>query len=260
MCIMMVIYRTVPNYPIVIAANRDEYYSRFALGPHILQDNPVIWGGRDQQAKGSWLGVNAHGLVVGLTNRRLSDEQVHEENRRSRGLLCLDALGLRCPTDVATWLASEALDRYNPFNLLVIAAESAIWIGYDEKLEMSWLEPGLHILANRNLNDGQSFRVHRARSLIEPVQHRPLDRLMPYLKRACSDHQDDVSDRETLCLHRDGTQYGTVSSSILAIAPDLQQSRYLYSSGHPCGVAYQDYSFLFTQDTSGFSAIRPSGL
>jgi uncharacterized protein with NRDE domain len=247
MCIMAVMYRSVLDYPIVIAANRDEYYSRSAVGPRVLQENPMIWGGRDQQAKGSWLGVNAHGLVVGLTNRRLHDEQLHDEDRRSRGLLCLDALRQRCPTDVVTWLAREAFDRYNPFNLLVMDAESALWIAYDGKPEMFWLEPGLHILANRNLNDGQSLRVQRARDLIEPVQSQPLHELMLHLEGVCRDHQDNVADRETLCMHRDDTQYGTVSSSILAIAPGLQQSRYLYASGHPCTAAYQDYSFLFTQ-------------
>jgi hypothetical protein len=238
-------YRTVPNYPIVIAANRDEYYSRVASGPHVLEENPMIWGGRDQQASGSWLGVNAHGLAVGLTNRRLSEEQVNDDDRRSRGLLCLDALRQCRPADVVTWLESEAHDRYNPFNLLVMDAESALWIAYDGKPEILRMEPGLNILANRNLNDGQSLRVQRARELLEPTQYFPLDELIPYLERTCSDHQEDVADRETLCLHRDHTQYGTVSSSILAIAPGLQQSRYLYASGHPCEAVYQDYSHLF---------------
>lgn len=248
MCIMIVMYQIVPHYPIVIAANRDEYYSRSASGPRVLQHDPVIWGGRDEQARGSWLGVNAYGLVVGLTNRRLSDEQVNADDRRSRGLLCVDALCQRRPTDVATWLGSEVPDRYNAFNLLVMDTVSALWIAYDGKPEISWLEPGLHILANRDLNDCQSLRVQRARSLIEPVQTYPLPELMPYLERACSDHQSDVADRETICMHRVDAHYGTVSSSILAITSDLQRSRYLYVGGHPCEAVYQDYSCLFMQD------------
>jgi hypothetical protein len=253
MCIMAIMYQTVPNCPIVVAANRDEYYSRSALGPRILQHQPTIWGGRDQQAHGSWLGVNAYGLVVGLTNRKLSDDQANDTNRRSRGLLCLEALHQCCPADVVTWLASEAPDRYNPFNLLVMDTDSALWIAYDGYPIMSWLEPGLHVLANRDLNDSESRRVQRARSLVEPVQHLPLDKLLPYLQRICCDHQNDVTDREAICMHQDETQYGTVSSSILAITPDLEKSCYLYASGHPCVVAYQDYSFLFLQSPSGVS-------
>jgi len=251
MCIMAVMYQTVSHYPIVMAANRDEYYSRSALGPRVLQQHPSIWGGRDQQARGSWLGVNAHGLVVGLTNRRMSEDQPHHEERRSRGLLCLDALQLHHPTDVVTWLNHEAANRYNPFNLLVMDTEAALWIAYDGKPEVTWLKPGLHILANRNLNDVQSRRVQRARDLIEPASTGSLDDLMAHLQVVCRDHQNEATDRDTLCMHRDETQYGTVSSSILAIAPDLRQSRYFYADGHPCSIPYQDYSFLFMQDTSG---------
>ncbi len=249
MCIMAVMYRTVPNYPIVVAANRDEYYQRSALGPRVLAENPIIWGGRDQQAKGSWLGVNAHGLVVGLTNRRFNEEQVNDDDRRSRGLLCLDALRQCRPADVVTWLESEAPHRYNPFNLLVMGAESALWVAYDGKPEIVWLEPGLHILANRNLNDNESLRVQRARELVGPVQDHRLDELMSHLKHACCDHQDHVTDRETLCMHRDHTAYGTVSSSILAVASSLQQSQYFYAGGYPCEVSYQDYSYLFAQNS-----------
>lgn len=245
MCILALMFQTVPHYPIVIAANRDEYYTRSALGPRVLQRDPMIWGGRDLQANGSWLGVNGHGLVVGLTNRRLSDEQANDDERRSRGLLCLDALCQIRPTDVVTWLENETPNRYNPFNLLVSDAESAVWVAYDGKPKVSWLKPGLHILANRNLNDDESLRVQRAHDLIEPVQDRLLHDLIPHLEVACGDHQDGVADRETLCMHREETQYGTVSSSILAIASSLLQSRYLYANGHPCEVTYYDYSYLF---------------
>ncbi len=246
MCIIMVMYQTVPDYPIVLAANRDEYYSRSASGPCVLQINPTSWGGRDQQAGGSWLGVNAHGLVVGLTNRRMSDEQENTEGRRSRGLLCLDALSHREPAGVAEWLASESPDRYNAFNLLVMGTESALWIAYDGKPDTHALEPGLHILANRNLDDPQSIRIQRARDLIEPVQGCSLDDLIPYLQSACRDHQEAVTNRDTMCMHREETKYGTVSSSILAVAPDFLQSRYLYVDAHPCESIYQDHSGLFT--------------
>ena len=245
MCIMTVMYRTVPNYPIVIAANRDEDYRRSALGPRVLQHCPTIWGGRDQQANGSWLGVNAYGLMVGLTNRKMSEEQPHHDDRRSRGLLCLDALRLRRPEEVIVCLTGEPEDRYNPFNLLVMDAEAALWVAYDGKPDFTWLEPGLHILGNRDLNEEESLRAQRARGLIEPYQNGPLEALMPHLQCLCRDHQDDVAERDALCMHRDETQYGTVSSSILALAPALPQSRYLYADGHPCMVAYQDYSFLF---------------
>ena len=107
MCILMVIHKGIPSYPIVVAANRDEYYDRPTQGPHQLAHTPVVWGGRDTRAGGTWLGVNAHGLVIGLTNRRIREEQENDPQRRSRGLLCLEALQCRTATEAADFLASE---------------------------------------------------------------------------------------------------------------------------------------------------------
>ena len=92
MCILMVIHRLLPDYPIIVAANRDETYDRPTQGPALLCDAPRIWGGRDERAGGTWMGVNEHGVVVGLTNRRLDAEQEADPERRSRGMVCLEAL------------------------------------------------------------------------------------------------------------------------------------------------------------------------
>ena len=102
MCLLMVIHKGVPGYPIIVVANRDEYYDRPTQGPHQLAHTPAIWGGRDTRAGGTWLGVNTHGLAIGLTNRRIREDQENDPQRRSRGLLCLEAL--HCST------AAEAAD------------------------------------------------------------------------------------------------------------------------------------------------------
>ncbi len=59
MCILMVIHQGIPGYPIVVAANRDEYYDRPTQGPCQLASTPAVWGGRDARAGGTWLGINA---------------------------------------------------------------------------------------------------------------------------------------------------------------------------------------------------------
>src|SRR5919198_875836 len=120
MCLLMVIHQGVPGYPMVVAANRDEYYDRPTQGPHRLAYNPVIWGGRDTRAGGTWLGVNAHGLVIGLTNRRTREEQENDPQCRSRGLLCLAALQCSTAAEATEFLLSEPPERYNPFNLLIM--------------------------------------------------------------------------------------------------------------------------------------------
>ena len=246
MCIMTVLYQRVPDFPIVIAANRDEFYDRPACEPQLLQDAPKIWGGRDLRAGGTWLGFNEYGVVVGLTNRRMQDDQETDPSRCSRGLLCLAALKFRHAAEVTTFLAAEAPERYNPFNLLVLDTKSAFWTAYDGKPETQKLGPGLHILANQNLNDCTARRVRRARQLLSGTGAPNFQALFPHLERFCRDHEHGVEDRETICMHRHNKKYGTVSSTILAVSRDIESSIYRYADRHPCLQHYDDYSSLLS--------------
>jgi len=246
MCILMVIHKGIPSYPIVVAANRDEYYDRPTQGPHQLAHTPVVWGGQDARAGGTWLGVNAHGLVIGLTNRRIREHQENDPQRRSRGLLCLEALQCRTATEAADFLASEPTEHYNPFNLLMLDQHEILWAAYEGKSYLQRLEPGLHILTNGNINDFETVRIRRARRLLQHATYTEWPRCLSLLEQVCRDHESGVKDRETICMHRDYERYGTVSSTILALAPAVVGSVYRYAAGHPCTILYEDYSYLLT--------------
>ena len=73
MCTLAIYFQVFPDYPVVIAANRDEYLARPALPPTTLLEHPHVVGGKDLQASGTWLGINQYGLVAGLLNRRRTD-------------------------------------------------------------------------------------------------------------------------------------------------------------------------------------------
>jgi uncharacterized protein with NRDE domain len=249
MCILMVIHKGVPGYPIVVAANRDEYYDRPTQGPHQLAYTPAVWGGRDTRAGGTWLGVNAHGLVIGLTNRRVREDQENDPQRRSRGLLCLEALQCRTAAEAADFLASEPPERYNPFNLLMLDQYELLWAAYEGKSHMHRLEPGLHILANGNINDFETVRIRRARRLLQHATYTEWRRCLPLLEQVCRDHECGVKDRETICMHRDHERYGTVSSTLLALTPEVAGSVYRYAAGHPCTILYEEHSSLLTSAT-----------
>ncbi|MGQ4810414.1 hypothetical protein NKDENANG_03880 [Candidatus Entotheonellaceae bacterium PAL068K] len=244
MCILMVAYRRVRAYPIVLAANRDEFLDRPAQEPDLLGSYPAIWGGRDVRVGGTWLGVNAHGLVVGLTNRRTNPKQENDPSRRSRGLLCLDALHYSTADEVVLWLCQQSPDRYNPFNLLIADQQVAYWIAYERTSQTHRLEPGLHILANGDLNNVGTVRIRRARHLLQHSKYADLQTLLPFLEGVCGDHEIGVQDRETICMHHPQDHYGTVSSTILALSPDLPVSVYRYAAGQPCVTPYKDYSAL----------------
>lgn len=247
MCILMVIHQRVQDYPIVLAANRDEYRDRVAQAPRVLQPSPLIWGGRDGRAGGTWLGVNGHGLVVGLTNRRMHAEQENDPKRRSRGLLCLDTLQLRTAAEAAAHLDRIAPDFYNPFNILALDRDAAYWIAYDGTAQIQPLTTGLYILANGNLNDVETIRIRRARHLLQCTAHADLQTLLPFLEDVCRDHELGVQERETICMHRPNDNYGTVSSTILALGTDLHRSVYRYANGSPCTEPYHEFSYLLQQ-------------
>ena len=69
MCLLIALSRVLPDAPLLVAANRDERYDRPAEAITVLRDRgPRILGGRDQVAGGTWLAVNEHGVLAGLTN------------------------------------------------------------------------------------------------------------------------------------------------------------------------------------------------
>ena len=57
-----------PARPLIVAANRDEYYARPALAAHTWDDHPNIFAGRDIEARGTWLGVSTTGRFAAVTN------------------------------------------------------------------------------------------------------------------------------------------------------------------------------------------------
>ena len=245
MCILMVVHKRVQGHPIVLAANRDEYLDRPTRGPGLLGPAPAIWGGLDERAGGTWLGVNAYGVVVGLTNRRTREVQENDPARRSRGLVCLEALQCRTAAEAVAYLTSEPSDRYNSFNLLIVDSCEAYWAAYEGHPETHRLEPGVHILANGNVNDFETVRIRRARHLLQRPEATELQTLLPLLERVCRDHESGVQDRETICMHRPQEHYGTVSSTILALPPDLRGSVYRYADGHPCMTPYKEFTLPF---------------
>ena len=76
---------------LMLGANRDESLARPSMPPHVIVRQPRIVAGRDSRAGGTWLGVNEHGVLVAVTNRRKTNVPMPA---RSRGLLTREALSV----------------------------------------------------------------------------------------------------------------------------------------------------------------------
>ena len=85
MCLLAIQYKSVPEAPILVAANREEAYDRPSLVPSIQPGKPRVLSGVDAKAGGTWLGVNQNGLFVGAANR---PEAVRRRSARSRAACC----------------------------------------------------------------------------------------------------------------------------------------------------------------------------
>ena len=117
-CLLIALFGVVPDVPLLIAANRDEMYQRPADPITVLRaTRPRILGGRDQLAGGTWLAVNEHGVVAGLTNQ---PTEARDPAKRSRGELPL-AFAAYPDAKTAVTEVCARLDpaAYNPCWMLV---------------------------------------------------------------------------------------------------------------------------------------------
>src|SRR5688500_9415935 len=146
MCWIAVLFRVNAHYPLIVAANREESRSRPSQAPLRWAGSSTIWAGRDELGGGTWLGVNATGLLAAVTNRPRADVS-RAAALRSRGLLCLDTLRCDSPRSARAFFVDElSVRRYNPFNLLC-ASHAEGWVGTWQG-DIRDLAPGIHVVSN----------------------------------------------------------------------------------------------------------------
>jgi uncharacterized protein with NRDE domain len=163
MCLILLAHRASPDYPLIIAANRDEFYARPTAPASFWDDAPHVLAGRDLEAGGSWLGVTRSGRWAALTNYR--DPPMPKPGRASRGALVADYLrGDATPADYLAEVATEA-ERYDGFNLLVGDLHSAHYFGNRSDAAPRALESGLYGLSN-HLLDTAWPKVERGRRML----------------------------------------------------------------------------------------------
>jgi uncharacterized protein with NRDE domain len=245
--------------PLVVAANRDERLDRSATAMTVLRDDgPRILGGRDEEAGGTWLAVNSHGLVAGLTNRPVPDGR--DPAKRTRGELPLLLASHSSAVDaVEDFVGSVSPADYNPAWFLVGDRTSLFFLDLTggERPVAEPLSPGVHVLENNPLG-APSWKVDHVRALLGPPSALRGSDLGEKLRLVLADHQTappgaaspEGRRPETLaaCVHTDS--YGTRSSTLIRVPAGPHALPEVRSAdGHPCTSPFVDAGSLWTSSS-----------
>lgn len=149
MCLILVAWQSHADLPLVVAANRDEFFARRSASADFWADRPQILAGRDLEAGGSWLGLTRSGRFAALTNYR--DPGRHKPQAPSRGKLVADFLAGN--TAIDRWLDAlqPSATDYNGFNLLLGDGRQLVAFS-NVSMERHPLAPGIYGLSNHLLD------------------------------------------------------------------------------------------------------------
>lgn len=169
MCLILISFRAHRHFPLVVAANRDEHYNRPAAPAGFWDDQPEIYGGRDLEKGGTWMGIHCNGRFAAITNYRAG--QPGAAAPRSRGELVSNYLtGDEAAGDFFR-TASTTSNEYNPFSM--IAGDLTALSFYSNRGNgISAIAPGVHGLSN-HLLDTPWPKVRAGITAVETT--RPLD-------------------------------------------------------------------------------------
>ena len=246
MCTLIALHRAVVRAPLVVAANRDEFFERPAEGP-ALRRTPygVIAAPLDLEAGGTWFGVNRAGLFAAVTNVACPDP---DPKRRSRGLLVVEALGAASAREAAEKAESLLLEAYNPFNLFLADREEAFAITYEERPRRIRSGSGVFVIGNMALDAPPSAKLRRLRERVERIASGPQDSLLEDLGGLCRSHDGDGLPFSDVCVHTE--RYGTRSSALLRLGEaglEDSYSDFRFAEGAPCQSGYGDFTPLLRE-------------
>jgi len=246
MCTLALYFQQFREYPLVVAANRDEFFSRPSGSPQVLAADPWVFGGKDLLAGGTWLGVNKNGMLVGILNRR-SGMDKDRSGKKSRGLLCLEVLQAQDPKRAVELLRLDKATAYLPFNLLFAnATEATVAFNTEKEIECVTLDKGLHVLSNTSIYAPPAGKADNAHGLfteaLSQIDQGDQSSFVHSFKGILSNHRPHggtQGSRDAICVHREG--YGTVSSAIIFYQHDERRFYYYHASGSPCRSDFEQF-------------------
>ena len=167
MCLLLFSFNKHPDYPIILAANRDEFFERPTAAASFWKDAPSILAGRDLRQGGSWMGVNKNGRIAAVTNYR--EPSQNKPNAISRGALVSDYLKSNESAEDYVQKIMAQSHAYDEFNLLVGDKQSLLFYCSVED-DSQILKPGLYGISNGKL-DSPWPKVEKGKAVLGNIIH-----------------------------------------------------------------------------------------
>ncbi|MGJ8686863.1 MAG: NRDE family protein [Spongiibacteraceae bacterium] len=212
MCLILLSWQQHSDYPLVVAANRDEFLARPTQTATFWPEQPDLYAGKDLEFGGSWFGVNKNGRFAAITNLR----DAEHSGDQSRGNIVTDFLQSHCDTATFFHHLESQKSSYRPFNFI---ASDGVTLGLCSSADSNWkiLPPGIHAVGNTRPHNS-SHKIDNAlkdfqASLSHPPEHKPL---MLFLsdEQASEAHGDEISTALS-CRFVRLQGYGTRTSTVL---------------------------------------------
>lgn len=217
MCLIALAYKVHPGFPLIVAANRDEFLERPTRRMHFWDEAPDILAGRDERAGGTWMGLERNGRFAAITNYR--DMRRTEQAGLSRGDLVRNVL--------EHGALAEDTTAYAGFNLLYGNVNALRYRSNISGVDRA-LEPGVHGLSNHFLNSPWP-KVERAKRVMGEAIRTKVPSVVDLFRMLADDtaaKAEELPDTgigaewertlSSIMIRAEG--YGTRSSTVLLVA------------------------------------------
>lgn len=229
MCLILFACHMHPDYPLVLAANRDEFHARPTRVAQWWNDSPNLLAGQDLTAGGTWLGVTTSGRVAAITNYR--DPSSNNPAAHSRGALTTGFLQQQSsPEEYQNQLQAQQND-YNGYNLLFGSVDNLHYFS-NRGGPPATIPPGIHGLSNHLLDTPWPKVKNGKQALAQALKQRELDpdclwEILADPTIASDDKLPETGigldwERRLSAIRILGDHYGTRASTLLLVRKDGQ--------------------------------------
>ncbi|MET3504376.1 NRDE family protein [Halalkalibacter oceani] len=227
MCLLLLAINQHPDYPLIFCGNRDEFYDRPAADAHYWGEDGQLFGGRDLEKGGTWLGLTRSGRFAAVTNVREAAAGTASATE-SRGKIVTDFL---CSTVSGADYSRQLLKKnalYQGYNA-VFGVENELYYASNRANESGKLPDGIHVLSNASLNTPwpKTEQLKTSITALLKDNRQPVDRWLEAIFDSLRDdrpYPDEMLPETGVDLERErrlspifikGEKYGTRASTIV---------------------------------------------